>query len=43
MGPDRLEVAAPPYRGWGEQLTFLMKENLPASYSYTGGEYRRNM
>ena len=29
--------------GWGERLRFLMKENLPGSYPYTGGvfPYRR--
>ncbi|MFQ5548009.1 MAG: methylmalonyl-CoA mutase family protein [Woeseia sp.] len=33
------KVAAPDYRDWGELLTFLMKENLPGSYPYTGGVY----
>ena len=33
------KIAAPQYRGWGELLTFLQKENLPGSYPYTGGVY----
>jgi len=33
------KVAAPHYRGWGEQLRFLLKENLPGSYPYTAGIY----
>ncbi len=33
------KIAAPPYQGWGELLTFLQKENLPGSYPYTGGVY----
>ena len=33
------KIAAPSYRGWGELLTFLGKENLPGSYPYTGGVY----
>ncbi|MCB1552324.1 MAG: methylmalonyl-CoA mutase family protein [Xanthomonadales bacterium] len=33
------KIAAPTYRGWGELLTFLGKENLPGSYPYTGGVY----
>jgi methylmalonyl-CoA mutase len=33
------KIAAPKYRGWGELLTFLQKENLPGSYPYTGGVY----
>ena len=33
------KIAAPTYRSWGELLTFLMKENLPGAYPYTGGVY----
>ena len=37
------KVAAPQYQDWGEQLTFLLAENLPGSYPYTAGvfPYRR--
>jgi methylmalonyl-CoA mutase len=37
------KIAAPPYKDWGERLRFLMKENLPGSYPFTGGvfPYRR--
>jgi methylmalonyl-CoA mutase len=33
------KIAAPKYQSWGELLKFLMKENLPGSYPYTGGVY----
>ncbi|MBS0584343.1 MAG: methylmalonyl-CoA mutase family protein, partial [Proteobacteria bacterium] len=33
------KIAAPTYKGWGELVTFLMKENLPGAYPYTGGIY----
>jgi methylmalonyl-CoA mutase len=33
------KIAPPKYRDWGELLTFLMKENLPGAYPYTGGVY----
>ncbi len=33
------KIALPAYRDWGELLTFLMKENLPGAYPYTGGVY----
>jgi methylmalonyl-CoA mutase len=33
------KIAAPNYRDWGELLRFLMKENLPGAYPYTGGVY----
>ncbi|MBB1088903.1 methylmalonyl-CoA mutase family protein [Lysobacter sp. SG-8] len=33
------KIAAPTYKGWGELLTFLQKENLPGAYPYTGGVY----
>ena len=32
-------VAAPSYKDWGEQLRFLLKENLPGRYPYTAGIY----
>ena len=33
------KIAAPAYRDWGELLIFLMKENLPGAFPYTGGVY----
>jgi len=33
------KVAVPKFKDWGELLTFLMKENLPGGYPYTGGVY----
>jgi methylmalonyl-CoA mutase len=33
------KIAPPRLDGWGDQLRFLMKENLPGSYPYTGGVY----
>jgi methylmalonyl-CoA mutase len=33
------KIAAPTMRDWGDQLRFLMKENLPGAYPYTGGVY----
>ncbi|MFC1750632.1 methylmalonyl-CoA mutase family protein [Pseudomonadota bacterium] len=41
---DIPKVALPPYENWGEQLRFLLKENLPGSYPYTAGvfPYRRD-
>lgn len=33
------KIALPEYRDWGELLRFLLKENLPGSYPYTGGVY----
>jgi len=33
------KIAAPDFRDWGELLTFLLKENLPGGYPYTGGVY----
>jgi methylmalonyl-CoA mutase len=33
------KIAAPTHKSWGELLTFLMKENLPGAYPYTGGIY----
>jgi isobutyryl-CoA mutase len=37
------KLAPPRFDGWGDRLRFLMKENLPGSYPYTGGvfPYRR--
>lgn len=33
------KIAPPKYADWGERLRFLMKENLPGAYPYTGGVY----
>lgn len=33
------KIAPPRFEGWGDLLRFLMKENLPGSYPYTGGVY----
>ena len=33
------KIATPSYRDWGELLAFLMKDNLPGGYPYTGGVY----
>ena len=33
------KIAAPKFEDWGELLSFLMRENLPGSYPYTGGVY----
>lgn len=33
------KIAPPRTEQWGEQLRFLMKENLPGGYPYTGGVY----
>jgi methylmalonyl-CoA mutase len=37
------KIAPPRFDGWGDRLRYLMKENLPGSYPYTGGvfPYRR--
>jgi methylmalonyl-CoA mutase len=37
------KIAPPHFDGWGDRLRFLMKENLPGSYPFTGGvfPYRR--
>jgi methylmalonyl-CoA mutase len=32
-------IAAPRYEDWGQLLRFLLLENLPGSYPYTGGVY----
>ena len=33
------KIAPPKLRDWGDLLSFLMKENLPGAYPYTGGVY----
>ncbi|MEO0576005.1 MAG: methylmalonyl-CoA mutase family protein [Pseudomonadota bacterium] len=33
------KIAAPQTEGWGEQLRFLLRENLPGGYPYTAGVY----
>jgi len=33
------KIAAPTTTQWGEQLRFLLKENLPGAYPYTAGVY----
>ena len=33
------KIAAPHHEDWGEQLRFLLKENLPGAYPFTGGVY----
>ncbi len=33
------KIAPPKLRDWGDLLVFLMKENLPGEYPYTGGVY----
>ncbi|HEU0224275.1 MAG TPA: methylmalonyl-CoA mutase family protein, partial [Steroidobacteraceae bacterium] len=33
------KIAAPQFEDWGAQLRFLMTENLPGAYPYTGGIY----
>jgi len=33
------KIAVPHFEDWGAQLEFLMTENLPGSYPYTGGIY----
>ncbi len=33
------KIAAATYRDWGDLLRFLMKENLPGGYPFTGGVY----
>ena len=37
------KIAPPEFDGWGDRLRFLMRENLPGAYPYTGGvfPYRR--
>ena len=33
------KLAAPNFRDWGEILQFILSENLPGGYPYTGGVY----
>src|SRR3546814_2683926 len=33
------KIAPPLSDNWGEQRAFLMRENLPGDYPYTGGVY----
>ena len=33
------KIAPPMFKGWADLLRFLMKENLPGHYPYTGGVY----
>jgi methylmalonyl-CoA mutase len=33
------KLAPPQYEDWGQQLRFLLRENLPGAYPYTGGVY----
>jgi methylmalonyl-CoA mutase len=33
------KIAAPSFGDWGSQLAFLLAENLPGAYPYTGGIY----
>ncbi|MDP9200256.1 MAG: methylmalonyl-CoA mutase family protein, partial [Pseudomonadota bacterium] len=33
------KIATPRYTDWGAQLAFLLTENLPGAYPYTGGIY----
>ena len=33
------KIAAPQTSDWGDRLVFLLKENLPGHYPYTGGVY----
>jgi methylmalonyl-CoA mutase len=33
------KIATPRFRDWGDLLAFLLTENLPGSYPYTGGIY----
>src|SRR5256885_10920150 len=33
------KLAVPGFRDWGEVLRFILTENLPGSYPYTGGGY----
>jgi methylmalonyl-CoA mutase len=42
-GLDIPKVAPPEYKSWGEQLSFLFRENLPGAYPFTAGgfPYRR--
>ncbi|MEO7385364.1 MAG: methylmalonyl-CoA mutase family protein [Gammaproteobacteria bacterium] len=40
LSQQRIPKIAPPrFDSWADQLRFLMKENLPGGYPYTGGVY----
>ena len=38
-GSEIPKIAVPRFRDWGETLQFILNENLPGSYPYTGGVY----
>ncbi len=38
-GLDIAKVAPPKFHSWGEQLTFLFKENLPGAFPFTAGGF----
>ncbi len=38
-GNQMPKIAVPRYKDWGETLNFILSENLPGSYPYTGGVY----
>ena len=38
-GNQMPKIAVPRLRDWGETLHFILNENLPGSYPYTGGVY----
>jgi methylmalonyl-CoA mutase len=38
-GSKIAKVAPPELKGWGDQLRFLLRENLPGSYPFTAGGY----
>src|SRR5690606_17119814 len=33
------KIAVPKFRDWGEILRFILRENLPGAFPYTGGVY----
>ncbi len=38
-GLEIAKVAPPEFKSWGEQLSFLYRENLPGAYPFTAGGY----
>ncbi len=38
-GNQMSKIAVPRFKDWGETLQFILSENLPGSYPYTGGVY----
>ena len=38
-GSKIAKVAPPELKGWGDQLRFLLRENLPGTYPFTAGGY----